>query len=383
MLHSHLNSVDKNSDGDYLVCARLTDAVYLVSGQSGDIIWTLGSENSDFIQDFTFSRQHDARFISHNATHTVISLLNNASDEDGEQEETSSAMYILLDTALRPMLATVIAQYYRPDGDLTRLRGNVQTLPGGNVFVGWSQQGYHSEFAANGTLAMEARFVGDRFSSYRTYKSTFVGRPVEPPTLMAFLYGPEIRSMNTVIYISWNGATDVASYRFFAKSDENKASVSIGTVEKTGFETMFIANGYMDWVSAEALDASGNVLGLSEVQRTILPETWLTNGFQDPQLVPEDPLNDRGASGRQNQTITYAFTKEWYSPDWSLRILALAGAVAVVIFFAGLAVTAVVFVKRLREIPLLRRYKKVPDEEGDDDDDDDEEYTEMHNLRRD
>lgn len=365
---SHLNSVDKNSDGDYLVSARFTDSIYLVSGQNGDIIWTLG-QHSDFVQDFSFFRQHDARFILHNDTHTVISFLNNASDEDEQQEDVSSAMYVLLDRIARPMTATLIARYYRPDNSLTRLRGNVQTLPDGNIFVGWSQQGYHSEFTPNGTLTMEARFVSDRFSSYRSYKYPFVGRPTAPPDLKSFVYGTDIDNTNTIIYISWNGATEVAAYRFFAKSDETRASISIGTVERTGFETMFVAEGYMDWVSAEALDVQGNILGKTGVERSVLPEKWLATGFKDAQLTPDDPMHvhDETADTRRNRTITYAFTKEWYSPDWSLRVMALVGSLTVIVFFAGLVAACVLFIKRVIGVHHLRQYKQVPRDEVDGD----------------
>lgn len=286
---SHLNSVDKNSDGDYLVSARFTDAVYLISGKDGRIIWTLGGPNSTFVQDFNFFRQHDARFITHNETHTIISLLNNASDEDMRTEDVSSAMYVLLDRTASPMQASLIARYNRPDNALSRLRGNVQTLPNGNVFVGWSEQGYHSEFSSNGSLAMEARFITTRYSSYRSYKSEWTGRPSEPPALKSFVYGTSVEDASTVVYVSWNGATDVASYRFFAKKEEHKPSVPIGSVERSGFESMFVVKGYLDWVSADALDSDKNVLGKSDVKRTVVPEALLSTNFKDGQLIPQEP----------------------------------------------------------------------------------------------
>ena len=202
------------------MCARFTDAIYLVSGETGEIIWTLGGRNSDFAQDFVFSRQHDARFVSHNETHTVISLLNNASDEGNQMEDASSAMIVAIERKSKPLVARLLARYVRPDHGLTRLRGNVQMLPStgnftgnvtSNVFVGWSQQGYQAEYLANGTVVMEAKFTSDRYSTYRAYKFPFLGRPAEPPVLKAFLYGDSPNNLNTVMYISWNGATDVDS----------------------------------------------------------------------------------------------------------------------------------------------------------------------------
>lgn len=70
--HRHLNSVDRNSDGDYLVSARYTDTIYKISSRDGKVLWSLGGPESSFKLDgFTFARQHDARFIEENATTTV------------------------------------------------------------------------------------------------------------------------------------------------------------------------------------------------------------------------------------------------------------------------------------------------------------------------
>lgn len=60
----HMNSLDKNSDGDYLVGARHTSAVYKVSGIDGSIIWILsdGPESNFALVDFTIWGAHHARW---------------------------------------------------------------------------------------------------------------------------------------------------------------------------------------------------------------------------------------------------------------------------------------------------------------------------------
>ncbi|KAJ9249766.1 hypothetical protein DTO207G8_6553 [Paecilomyces variotii] len=289
----HVNSVDKNANGDYLLSARFTNTIYLISGQDGHIIWRLGGKQSDFDQDFSFYRQHHAQFVPSKDNETVISFLNNASDEGSQEDTISTALIVRLDTT--SMTARVVKSFDRPDGELTRLRGNVQILsnPGGkgdgNVFVGWSQQGYHSEFSPEGKLLMEARFISPRFSSYRTFKlpsNNFHGRPAEPPAIKSFVYASASSSTVTVFYVSWNGATDVASWNFYAQAQDSSNRVLVGNVQKTDFESMFMADGYLDWVSAEALDAHGNTLGWSEVQRSSLPENWSQSGLS---LNPDDP----------------------------------------------------------------------------------------------
>ncbi|KAJ5952436.1 uncharacterized protein N7479_010849 [Penicillium vulpinum] len=287
----HINAVDKNEAGDYLISLRFTDTIYLISGNDGNIVWRLGGLKSDFKQDFTFSKQHDVKFVSSDGTHHVISLLNNAADERGNDEKTSSVLFIELDTTVTPMTAKVIKRINRPDSGLTRLRGSARALPNGNVFIGWSERGYSSEHAPNGDLLMTARFVSDRYSTYRSYKGEFTGRPTAPPDLVASVYGTNSEDTTTVIYVSWNGATDVVQWKFYAQGSDHKESVLIGTTNKTDFETMFIADGYMDFVSAEAIDADGNVMHTSKIMRTGTPPNWKTAGWNGSGSgpTPDDP----------------------------------------------------------------------------------------------
>lgn len=289
--HIHVNSIDKSPAGNYLLSARFTNTIYLISGEDGHIMWRLGGKFSDFAQDFTFSKQHHARFVEANTTHITISFLNNASDELEQEEDTSAALFVQLDTSASPMTARVIGRYNRPDGGLTRLRGSVQPLPNGNVFVGWSEQGFQSEHSPDGKVLMQSTFASTRFSTYRSYKFPFIGRPNHPPDLVAAVYGTEEADLTTIIHVSWNGATDVASWKFYARASHNGTPELVGNTTKLDFETMYIADGYLDWVSAEAVDREGNVLGTSVVHRTTTPENWHLAGFQgDETPTPHDPV---------------------------------------------------------------------------------------------
>ncbi|RAK99727.1 uncharacterized protein BO80DRAFT_123125 [Aspergillus ibericus CBS 121593] len=286
----HVNSIDKSSTGDYLLSARFTSTLYLISGEDGHIIWRLGGKFSDFVQDFTFSKQHHARFVESNATHAIISFLNNASDEAENEESVSAAMFVQVDTTTTPMTARLLRHYNRPDGGLTRLRGSVQTLPNGNTFVGWSEQGMQSEHSPDGKVLMQARFASTRFSTYRSYKFPFIGRPSAPPDVVASVYGTDETDLATIFHVSWNGATDVASWNFYARADRKGLPILIGNTTKFDFETMYIADGYLDWVSVEAVDKDGNVLGTSNLHRTETPQNWRLAGFQgDTKPTADDP----------------------------------------------------------------------------------------------
>jgi hypothetical protein len=174
---SHMNSVDKDSAGDYLLSARYTSTIYKISHLTGSITWSLGGKDSSssFLPDerFNFSLQHDARFRgeNHDTNITLISFLNSTGDNYVATAENSTAFLVALNNT--DMTATLIGQWRRPDGRLSRAKGNVQILDGltdtkfieqdigirGNIFVGWGANGYLSEFAPSGDCIQLARFL--------------------------------------------------------------------------------------------------------------------------------------------------------------------------------------------------------------------------------
>jgi hypothetical protein len=303
----HINSVDKNEAGDYLISARFTNTIYLISGIDGNIMWRLGGQFSDFEQDFTFSKQHDAKFVTSSGTHHIISFLNNASDEEFNEENMSASLFVELETSVQPMTARIIGRYNRPDHSLSRLRGNTQLLPDGNVFTCWSKEGYISEHTPEGELVMTANFTSSRYSSYRGYKFEFTGRPETPPDMVASVYGTDETNMVTTFWVSWNGATDVAEWHFYAQASEFHVPVFIGKAPRVDFETMFIGAGYLDWVSVRAVDVNGTVLGTSEVHRSKYPD-WKSTGYRGKSGTPL-PINpsilSKGSDSADEDNVVY------------------------------------------------------------------------------
>lgn len=267
----HGNSIVKNAEGDYLVNSRYTDAVYKISGKTRKIIWRLGGRKSDFKMDgFNFSRQHDARWIEDECDEKteMITLLDNASDSITSTSNTSSAIQIRLDKD--SMTATLVKRWNRPDNGRSNLRGNFQHLPNGNVFAAWSDNGYISEHTSDGDLVMAAEFSSTRFVTYRAYKANFTGHPTEPPVTKAFVYGVDPESSTTVVYMSWNGATEVDSW------DVHRASTGelLGTAQRIGFETRLQIRGYVEEVFVKAMDENGEVLGTTDRYKVEAPREW-------------------------------------------------------------------------------------------------------------
>jgi Arylsulfotransferase (ASST) len=277
----HLNSVTKDARGDYLVSLRHTSTLYKVSGKDGSIIWRLGGKFSNFQQNFNFSGQHHARILAEDDTGMTITLFDNAADDTGIQANTadaSSMQVIKIYDREEPRRAKLLAQYVRPDGQLTDKRGSAQILETGNAFICWSVNGYISEHTADGRIVLEASFLNDRFSTYRAYHvADWVGRPAEPPALMSYAHtGGSLKTLpSTVLYVSWNGATEVASWTFYGASSvggSDNTFQKLGSVSKVSFESSIAVDGYWPHTYAEAYDAHGNLLGTSEVKVTVLPE---------------------------------------------------------------------------------------------------------------
>ncbi|KAJ5311735.1 hypothetical protein N7476_007595 [Penicillium atrosanguineum] len=377
----HINAVDKNADGDYILSMRFASTIYMISGQDGHIMWRLGGSDSastDFDQDFTFSKQHDVKFVSSNGTHHVISFMNNASDEYENEEDLSSALFVELDTGVTPMTARVIKRLERPDRGLTRLRGNVQPLPNGNTFVGWSQWGYHAEYAPNGDTLMYAQFASERFSSYRSYKFDWIGRPTTPPDMVTYVYGANDLDMMTIIHISWNGATDVAGYNFYARAFDRGEDIFIGYVNKTSFETLFIGDGYMDWISAEAIDKNGNVLGTTPLQRTEVPPGWKAVGFtgsssgpipDDPAIISTSKEGDNsysaGSTSEDRKGIIYGQTKAVAAAVYkAYEIIQVLGGSLIILLTLCCTAGIVYGIRRFLRVRRSRSYQHIPSEEG-------------------
>lgn len=274
---THPNSVAKTSDGDYLISVRHTDSIYLVNGTDNSIIWQLSGLSNDSgsfvkVDNFTFARQHDARIHAQDATGMTISFLDNHWKETSTDAIKSSAMLVRLRTIDRPMTATLVQRIWHPDELISVSAGNVEILPGGNRLVGWGNSGegyngdgYLTEHTADGGLVLEGS-MSRRFGTYRVFKSPFVGHPTEAPAVKSFRASTAKGQPATLVYVSWNGATEVKTWRVLSSRNQVIAESS-----KKGFETSILCSGLYDTVAVEGLDADGDILGRSAIRATEHP----------------------------------------------------------------------------------------------------------------
>jgi hypothetical protein len=218
-----------------------------------------------------FHWQHHARIRYENMTHTVISVFDNAGDDQGRNPEihqqTSAGKIMILDHSTQPMTAKMLRRFDRPDDDTSLALGNVQMIgtnpETASFFIDWAFPGYISEYDSQGRLVLEAKWMSDRFRSYRAYKGSFVGVPTEPPAFKVLPIGYGKSGAASAFYASWNGATEVAKWAFYGGDSLSGALKRVGLVDKHGFETSWVTQGVVRFAYAEALDKNGKALGRS------------------------------------------------------------------------------------------------------------------------
>jgi hypothetical protein len=249
----HINSIDVEPNGNFLVSARNTHALYEIDRKTRKIVWRLGGKKSDFKMGpgTNFEWQHDAR---RQADGTITLFDNGAAPP---VEKFSRILVLKLDEQRKR--ATLLRSYRHPNGLLAPFEGNAQVLPNGDVFVGWGAIPIFTEFTRTGRVALDARFgkgtakitgPNQDADSYRAYRFVWHGHPTNRPA---------IALRGNKLYVSWNGATDVAGWQPLV---DGKPSQSF--VKKRGFETALSVPAAANSIAVRALNADGATLATSK-----------------------------------------------------------------------------------------------------------------------
>ncbi|CAI7641191.1 unnamed protein product [Penicillium viridicatum] len=221
----YINSVDKDAEGNYLISARDACVVHKINGTTGEIIWRLGGLRSDFElgPNVKFCFQHHARFVEQGDDEEIISLFDNSAhgteNHRGKEVHThpfSQGKAISVNTVT--WTADIVSAFQPPDGLLAKSQCSTQLLPNGNALVNWGSEGALTEFRANGTpifhAYMDSGSLGEGVQNYREFRYNWTGLPTEEPAIVA-----EKTSSGTDVFVSWNGDTETAVWRFYAVMD--------------------------------------------------------------------------------------------------------------------------------------------------------------------
>ncbi|TEY45985.1 hypothetical protein BOTCAL_0324g00040 [Botryotinia calthae] len=268
----HINSIDKDGLGNYLISSRYYQSVSYIDGKTGVILWELGGKRNSF-KDLsegkatTFSWQHDAHWT---ADHKGITLFDNGARYGlRPQAESSRAIHISLD--LEAMTAEILREYVNPRKILSASQGSMQVLESGNVMVGYGYNAAWTEYSSEGEVLCDVHIGSQKtfntgaVQTYKVLKHAWVGRPDTVP---------DVNVMQNNVYVSWNGATEVRKWVLEgAKTDRGEGGEEefqmVAEVQKSEFETeiLFQRKAWC-WVRVVALDGEGVKLETSK--------TWAT-----------------------------------------------------------------------------------------------------------
>jgi hypothetical protein len=246
----HINSLQLTGDGKAVVSMRTTSAIYRIDLKTKRIEWTVGGKRSSFAvaPDAEFEWQHDA--VLDGDTLTLFDnhccRITGAGDYLPADHE-SRGLVLDLDTAAKRV--TMRKEYTHGETFQSQYMGNLQELEDGNVFVGWGQVPFMSEYDADGKLLWDAAFPVPNMT-YRAHVKEWVGKPLTKPK--AVVQGSTVR-------VSWNGATEVAKWRVMAGGRQ------VAEAARKGFETAIGVQGGASQVQVQAIDGSGRVIGTSDV----------------------------------------------------------------------------------------------------------------------
>ena len=289
----HINSIDKSEAGDYLISARHTSCIYKISGKTGEVMWRLHGSKSSFqmLDGFSFSHQHDARFIVDNEKETIISLFDNASNglAYNVTKDHSAGMIAQIDHVEKT--ARLLKEYVSPDNRLSTSQGNFQILDSrtgihdnyyGNVVLGWGNWAFWSEAVADTTETVWYGSIAAMGTmNYRAFKANWTGHPITKPALWTYSKtgrpgdwkkGSEEKEGGTSWFVSWNGATEVKTWKLYGSTESLDGPwADIAEIPKRGFETIYRHPSLSTFAYIEGFDEAGKLLGRSPSIKTFVP----------------------------------------------------------------------------------------------------------------
>ena len=252
----HINSVAEDDDGDLLISARHTSAIYKVDRKTGRVVWRLGGKASDFDlgPGVRFGLQHDAQRDPSGG----LRLFDNGKKAEKDQAP-SSVKVLRLD--MRRMRATLDRRVRQPDGMWAESQGNAEAAGDGGLVVGWGSTGAFSWFDGADRLLLDAHLPAE-YDSYRAHVGRWIGRPGSPPAIAARREREQV-----TVWASWNGASEVRTWQMLAGPSAADLRPVGRPARWEGLETRVVRATAQHYVAVAALDASGDRLRTSAPSR--------------------------------------------------------------------------------------------------------------------
>jgi hypothetical protein len=236
----HLNSVDKDNKGNYLISSRYSHSLAYIDHKTGKVLWQLGGKNNSFT-DLSGGIATGLQW-QHHATwqddYTAVTVYDNQAVNWNRTSE-SRGLKIRLDQ--EAMTAEVVAMAIHPQHYIVHSQGSMSQLSNGNLLIGYGYAAAMTEYSPDGKEVLcDWQYASLRsgphgiyspglIQSYRTYKLPWKGFPLDSPNV-AFEAG--------IFYVSWNGATEHRKWLLegSAGADQNLWQL-VHETSRRGFET--------------------------------------------------------------------------------------------------------------------------------------------------
>ncbi|HEY2769331.1 MAG TPA: arylsulfotransferase family protein [Solirubrobacteraceae bacterium] len=247
----HINSVAQAPDGNFVISGRDTWAIYKIDHRTGRVLWELGGKHSSFTMG-----PGTRTVLQHDATIHPGGLITIFDNEDwGAVPAQSRVVLEQIDAARHTV--TLIRQLDDSPSLFSPWEGSAQLLVGGQVFVDWGGLPEFTEFDRGGRETFAGRFTGGT-SSYRAYEHAWNAQPATRPAVAV----SRNAGAETVVYASWNGATDVARWRVLA-GEAPGSLTQVAVAPRSGFETAITVRQPHRYFAVQALSDSGRALAES------------------------------------------------------------------------------------------------------------------------
>jgi hypothetical protein len=251
----HGNGITEDNDGNLLVSARHTWAVYKINDRPGTpgfdhVFWQVGGKH-DTTAPEPWCYQHHIVALG-NGQYSVY-------DDGGGGpgcNHPARAVVFTVSLARRPVIVQQSRQYAHNPPIYTFFTGSAQPLSNGDMLIDWANNPTVTEYDNSGqNVKMELSLSN---WSYRGFRFRWVGEPTTPPSAAAQRSGS-----GTNVWASWNGSTEVAAWQVLAGPDASHLSPVGGRQTKTWFETQMFVPGHYATVAVRALNSSGTALETS------------------------------------------------------------------------------------------------------------------------
>lgn len=243
----HMNAVSRDQLGNYMVSSRHTHTIYYVDGRTKKVLWQLGGGNSSFSGNGNrIAWQHYARYVGEKGMKAKdlaakmkngkrrISIFDNESAGWSKESTHSRGLIVELDFA--SMNATIVQLYQNPGGEndlLADSQGCLQLMSeeddpwSDHVMMGYGAVPVWAEYTKDGK-PIQVVWFGKRgeVQGYEVTKKAWVGYPLTKPAVAV---------KDNLLYVSWNGATEVDHWKLESTNDKNETETKL--VIRRGFET--------------------------------------------------------------------------------------------------------------------------------------------------